>query len=134
MKYCMKCGSQLPENAAFCPACGTAAGSTGAENRHNTYQASPYQSSGLTAKATGIVAYLTWIGFIIALLVGDKEGAKFHINQALVINLFWLATGVPVLGWLWSIFMLVVWIMGLVYACNQEQKEVPLIGKIRILN
>ena len=39
-------------------------------------------------KTTGIVAYLTWIGWLIALLAGDKEGAKFHINQALVILLF----------------------------------------------
>ena len=26
-------------------------------------------------KTTGIVAYLTWIGLIIALVAGDKEGA-----------------------------------------------------------
>ena len=35
-------------------------------------------------KTTGIIAYLTWIGFLVAILAGDKEGAKFHINQALV--------------------------------------------------
>ena len=39
-------------------------------------------------KTTGIVAYLTWIGLIIALVAGDKEGASFHLNQALVIFLF----------------------------------------------
>jgi len=28
-------------------------------------------------KTTGIVAYLTWIGLVIAFVAGDKEGAKF---------------------------------------------------------
>ena len=41
-------------------------------------------------KITGIVAYITWIGWLIAFLAGDKEGAKFHLNQALVIILIGL--------------------------------------------
>ena len=84
-------------------------------------------------KTTGIVAYLTWIGLIIAVCAGDKEGAKFHINQALVIMLFSLLGIIPCVGWLWSVFMLVCWIMGLIAAINEEEKEVPVIGKIRIL-
>ena len=75
----------------------------------------------MDAKTTSIVAYLTWIGLIIAICAGDKEGAKFHINQALVILLFSLLS------------MVVCWIMGLIAAINQEEKEVPLIGKIRII-
>ena len=71
----------------------------------------------MDAKTTSIVAYITWIGFFVALLAGDKEGAKFHLNQALVI----------------LIFMMVCWILGLVAAINQEEKEVPLIGRIRLL-
>lgn len=84
-------------------------------------------------KTTSIVAYLTWIGLLIAILAGDKEGAKFHVNQALVIWLFSLLSIIPCIGWIWAIFMLVCWIMGLIAAINQEEKEVPLIGKIRIL-
>lgn len=87
----------------------------------------------MDAKTTGIVAYLTWIGLIIAFLAGDKEGAKFHLNQALVIMLFSLLSIIPCIGWIWAIFMLVCWILGLVAAINQEEKEVPLIGKIKIL-
>ena len=37
-------------------------------------------------KVTGIVGYIGWIGWIIAYLAGDKEGAKFHLNQALVLR------------------------------------------------
>lgn len=84
-------------------------------------------------KVTGIVAYLSWIGLIIAFCAGDKEGAKFHINQALVIFLFSLAFCIPFIGWIWGIFMVGCWIMGLIYAIQEEEKEVPLIGKIKIL-
>lgn len=87
----------------------------------------------MDTKTTSIVAYLTWIGLVIALLAGDKEGAKFHLNQALVIMLFSLLSLIPCIGWIWAIFMLVCWIMGLIAAINQEEKEVPLIGKVRLL-
>ncbi|MBQ3415118.1 MAG: hypothetical protein IJH39_07220 [Clostridia bacterium] len=84
-------------------------------------------------KTTSIVAYLTWVGLLVAYLAGDKEGAKFHLNQALVIFLFSLASVVPFIGWIWGLFMVVCWIMGFVAAIQQEEKEVPLIGKIKIL-
>lgn len=87
----------------------------------------------MDAKTTSIIGYLTWIGFIIAVCAGDKEGAKFHLNQALVILLFSLLSVIPCIGWIWGVFMIVCWIMGLIAAINQEEKEVPLIGKIRIL-
>ena len=87
----------------------------------------------MDTKTTSIVAYLTWIGLLLAILAGDKEGAKFHINQALVILLFSLLSIIPCLGWIWGIFMVVCWIMGLIAAINQEEKEVPLLGKIRLL-
>lgn len=84
-------------------------------------------------RTTGIIAYITWIGLLVAILAGDKDGAIFHINQALVILLFSLLSIIPCIGWLWGVFMLVCWVMGLIAAINEEEKEVPLIGKIRIL-
>ena len=84
-------------------------------------------------KTTSIVAYITWIGLIVAYFGGDKEGAKFHLNQALVIALFSLLSYIPFIGWIWSIFMLICWIMGLVAAIKQEETPVPLIGNIKIL-
>lgn len=84
-------------------------------------------------KTTSIVAYITWIGLIVAFCAGDKEGAKFHLNQALVVFLFSLLSIIPCVGWIWAIFMLVCWIMGLIAAINQEEKPVPLIGGIKII-
>lgn len=93
------------------------------------------QNTGLTisTRTTSILAYITWIGFLIALFVGDSQGAKFHINQALVINLFSFLCIIPVIGYIWAAFMVICWILGLIYACNQQNKEVPLIGKVHLL-
>ncbi|MCI8528696.1 MAG: DUF4870 domain-containing protein [Lachnospiraceae bacterium] len=99
----------------------------------------------MTKKATGIVAYISIIGWIIAFLAGDKEGAKFHLNQALVVDvamiIFNIVAGiltiVPIIGAILSlvisIALLVFWIMGLVYAIKEEEKEIPLLGAIKIL-
>lgn len=85
-------------------------------------------------KVTGIVAYITWIGWLIAFLAGDKEGAKFHLNQALVLMIAGIICGiVPIIGWIAAIVVFVFQIMGLVYAIQDVEKEVPLLGKIQIL-
>ena len=92
-------------------------------------------------KTTSWVSYITFVGWIIAYCAGDKEGAKFYLNQSLVIWLGYLATLIiviiPILGWIVAyvggIFLFVMWIIGLVNAIKQEEKELPIIGKITIL-
>ena len=32
-------------------------------------------------RTTDIVAYLTYVGLLIALVAGDRERSKFHLNQ-----------------------------------------------------
>lgn len=93
-------------------------------------------------KVTGIVAYITWIGWIIAYLAGDKEGAKFHLNQALVLLLISLVGGViacipfigTILGMVVEVAVVVLWILGIVTAIKGEEKPLPIIGGIKILN
>lgn len=84
-------------------------------------------------KTTSIVAYITWIGLLVAILLGDREGAKFHINQALVIWLFSLVSAIPCVGWIWGLFCFVCAVMGFIAALNEEEKEVPVFGKIKLL-
>ena len=99
-------------------------------------------------KVTGIVSYIGIVGWLIAYLAGDKEGAKFHLNQSLIlaiaeIVLGLLSTilgGIPVVGGiinvaisLISLGCLVLWIMGLVSAVKDEEKPLPVIGTIKIL-
>ena len=82
-------------------------------------------------KVTGIVAYITIIGWLIAFLAGDKEGGKFHLNQALVLNLASLINGwvlsrilglIPILGgiisWVISIVIFVFIIYCKIYKSN----------------
>ena len=94
----------------------------------------------MNKKTTGILAYITWIGWLIAFLAGDKEGAKFHLNQALVVNLASIVCGIlgyiPVInlvGGILGIVVFVFWVMGLIAAIREEEKPLPVIGNIRII-
>lgn len=96
-------------------------------------------------KTTDIVAYLTWIGLIIAFVAGDKENCKFHLNQSLVIVILELLSGViavvlgfipfvgPILASVVGIAIFVLWILGLVSAIQGQEKPLPIIGGIKIL-
>ena len=46
-------------------------------------------------KVTSIVSYCTIIGWLVAYLAGDKENAKFHLNQGLVLGIF--GTGIEII-------------------------------------
>lgn len=99
-------------------------------------------------KTTDIVAYLSWVGLLIAFLAGDKVNSKFHINQSLVIILAELALTVivgvgsiiPIVniiigiaGGVAGIALVVFWIMGFVNALQGVEKPLPLIGGIQII-
>lgn len=96
----------------------------------------------MNKKVTGIVSYITIIGWIVAFLAGDKEGAKFHLNQALVLELASLINGyivamIPIIGPLVSVVisigLFVLWILGLVAAIKEEEREIPVLGQIKLL-
>lgn len=102
----------------------------------------------MNKKVTGIVGYITWIGLIIAFCAGDKEGAKFHLNQSLVLWLAEIVVGliatvggyIPVVGLIISLLagicqlvLAVFWVMGLINAIKEEEKPLPIIGGIQIL-
>ena len=90
-------------------------------------------------KTIALIAYLTIIGLVIALVLNnDKKNsfASFHIRQSLGIMLTGFAVGlvswIPFLGWLIAfaaIFVLVyLWVSGLLYAINGKEKVVPMLG------
>ena len=96
----------------------------------------------MSKQTTDIVAYLTWVGLIIALVAGDRESSRFHLNQSLVI---WLAATLisvagrwlPLFGWLvgmvGGLFCALCWFIGIINAIQGVEKEVPLLGQIKIL-
>lgn len=97
-------------------------------------------------KTTDIVAYLSPIGWVIAMCAGDKEGSKFQLNQTLVLWIAEIAISVVgqilgiVIGLLGSLitgvgslFCFVCWIIGLIGACQGADKPMPLFSSIKIL-
>ena len=90
-------------------------------------------------KAMAGVAYLTLIGFIVALIVGkDNRFTMYHVQQALALFIVMFVAGIvaviPVLGWIvivitW-IFGIVCLIMGLINGFGGKAKPLPLIGAL----
>lgn len=102
----------------------------------------------MTKKATGIVSYITIVGWLIAYFAGDREGAKFHLNQSLMLAIaelvisivFRFLTAIPVLGLIFALVQMVLgiitfilWIIGLIHAIKEEEIPLPVIGGIQIL-
>ncbi len=86
------------------------------------------------SKLVAILSYITIIGWVIALILNlnNKTGlGSFHIRQTLMIMLVGVVLSLlGVIGKLLSIVLFIFWIMGLVYAIQGQQKEIPLIGKL----
>ena len=78
----------------------------------------------MNGKTARILSYITWIGWIIALVSGDKdndEGLKQHLNQAIIpIGITQVAA---------SIFA----IWGLIKAIQEDDEPLPLIGGLKII-
>ena len=94
----------------------------------------------MSKQTTDIVAYITIIGWIIAILAGDRANSKFHLNQSLVLIIFAIIAGVlrliPFIRWIGvilAIIVFVLWIIGLVRACMGSEKPIPILGGIKIL-
>ena len=87
----------------------------------------------MNKKTTAMVAYVTWVGLLIAFIAGDRENSKFHLNQALVIWLVGFLSAIPIVGWIIGIAAFVFAVMGFVSAFNGEEKPLPIIGGIKLL-
>ena len=88
-------------------------------------------------KTNAIIAYLWWIGLIIAVILNkDKKNrfTSFHIRQAIGLLLLSLVANLAykflphTFGYLLNLGVFVLWVIGLIGAFNGEEKEVPLLG------
>ena len=91
-------------------------------------------------KTIAIVAYLTIIGLVVALVLNNEKRdlfAKYHIRQSLGLVLTSLALSlinvIPILGWIVSMVgafvLLYMWVMGLLNAINGRERPVPILGE-----
>lgn len=92
-----------------------------------------------TQRSLAMLIYLSGlIGLLVALLVRDRNDAfiTHHLNNVVVITIGSIICSllcIIVIGFIGLLFLLVVWVMGIVYAYNGEIKDLPLIGSIKII-
>lgn len=83
-------------------------------------------------KNIALIAHLTLIGWIIALVMNNNtksEFGSFYIRQVLGLGLTGLVLSfIPILGWIVSLGIFVLWIMSLISALNGEKKLAPVLG------
>jgi uncharacterized membrane protein len=99
----------------------------------------PQTQHPLPAKHNTLMAVLAYILFFIPLLTDAKNDpfVKFHVKQGLVLFIACLAGGIigrlPVIGWMLmmpiNIFLLILWVMGVLNALGGKEKQLPLIGQ-----
>lgn len=101
----------------------------------------------MSKKITDVIAYLGFVGLIVAFIFGSREESKFHLNQALVLYIAiavfsgfssflkkFPGVGV-VFSFLVGLFTLgiaILWVIGIVRALTGSDKRVPILGTIRL--
>lgn len=99
-------------------------------------------------KVMAIFAYLSWLVLIPILGAKNSPFARFHANQGLALAIAeiicWVVLGMlvklPLIGWIFglvesifSLICLIFAIIGIVNAANGRAKELPIVGKFKIL-
>ena len=92
-------------------------------------------------KIFNVLSYVGILWLIGLLAKPNEQDVRFHVNQGILLTIAGFAAGIvaiiPVLGWIAAgvvgIAVFVFAIMGIVNAVKGEQKELPLIGKFKIL-
>ena len=160
MAFCNQCGAQLQDGATFCPACGAQQGVAPQQAPQQAPQPQPQQGGSFmdkiqntpdytatmdpadieATKSTALLSYF-WFLFIIPLVTTPQSKfAKFHANQGLILFICWVIASVlvalPIIRY--SAFLLYLVGLGYIFigftnANNGKAKELPFIGKFRIL-
>jgi uncharacterized membrane protein len=155
MAFCASCGTQMADNAAFCPNCGKAAGQ--ASGAGASPAPAPAPSAGYTAppasaaapieeNVAGMLAYFTIIPAIIFLLVepyNRNRFVRFHSFQclftfaALIVVRVCLSVASMIVSFLiiplWGLFVLAciaLWLLLIIKAYQHEMFKLPIIGDL----
>lgn len=116
------------------------------QQQPNYQQGPPPQQPGAdNGKIVAILSYCTLIGFIIAIVLHSSNKTRlggYHLRQALGMIIFGFALGITLMLLtiiIWPLVfitpfvwlgMLILLILGIVNAANEQEKPVPLIGKM----
>ena len=83
------------------------------------------------AKNTAIIAHITLIGWIIALVMNSNkktELGSFYIRQMLGFVILSFVGLIPIIGWIFSLVLFAAWIMSLISATSGTMKPSFLLG------
>ena len=107
--------------------------------------ASYYEQDIKDNKVMAVLSYIGILWLIPLLAAKESPYAQFHANQGIVLTLGGIALSVacfiialiPILGWIVAMVACfiptVMMILGIINACEGKAKELPFIGKYRIL-
>ena len=99
-------------------------------------------------KIMAILAYLSWLVLVPIIAAKNSPFARFHANQGLVLAIsefvalfvIGIFKKLPVIGWIFSLAgslvslaCFVLMILGIINAANGRAKELPIVGKFRVL-
>ena len=78
-----------------------------------------------------VTSYLTLIGWIVALILHNKNTTKFgqfHLRQSLPLHFLAIVFALVPLLQLLNVLVLILMIIGIIYAAQHKKKFIPLIG------
>ena len=128
MAYCKNCGAELKEEDKFCAQCGEKV------KEEASAETSVTSNNIDMTKLYAVLAYLGLLFIIPLIMCKDSEFVRFHTNQGIILFIASvICAAVPIVGWIASIGVVVLMVVGLINVSNNEMKELPLIGKFRIL-
>ncbi len=152
MLTCKQCGTQVEDGVMNCTNCGAPIEAPVQQNqpidlseRFNEFNNTADTTSEYDAQdieKNKVMAVLAYILFFIPLLAAkDSKFARFHTNQGLVLFIGGIISSVvaviPVIGWIVApiagLVITVLAVIGIINALNGRAKELPVIGKFKIL-
>ncbi len=155
MAFCRNCGKEIEETVKFCPYCGVDVTApqeepktepkVDIENIMNTPEEQVDAQDAADNKWLALIGYIGLLFLVPMLAAPNSKFARFHANQSIVLFIAGIILGVattmvgwiPLVGWLFAavagVLPTVFMILGMVNAFNGKAKELPIIGKYRIL-
>ena len=150
---CKICGNAVPDNTTRCPACGASLNVFDA----NDYTAQYDPRDIADNRAYGVLSYFGLLVLIPIFAAPHSYFARFHANQGLILLLASAAYSVArefilrILNWIFGgifafipgvfsaatgllgLIFFVLFVLGVINAANGKAKELPFIGRFRLL-
>jgi uncharacterized membrane protein len=151
MAFCSACGTQMADNAAFCPKCGKASASAAGPSAAPptpppNYGTATTPAAPIAENVAGMLAYFTIIPAIIFLLIepyNRNRFVRFHSFQCLFTAgaLIVLHFGLSIVGYALPFLMLAVysllglaelalWLLLVIKAYQHEMFKLPIVGDL----